>query len=347
MIRGPVLPQMRETLWALVAGHLEAIETGLVLVGEHLDCNDGQFGVIDGLARDASGAPVLLLLAIDGDSLLTARAIAAVEFLDRIGDALAGAVPEGRFVVGGRPRVMVVGNDAASGSLAALQRFGALPLEICRLVPFRIGNSERFAVRWLAGAGEPPVSANDAAENVQTAFAVPEASRGHWQTLARLCERLDPDVRVDGDRYTRRITWRGWLLGQVVVADGTMLAMGPDGVRHSLHTENDVRAFGDRLLRSYAACAGLALAGTAAPPAARPGRQEPAPPGSHCRSLSTGSGGETLRTSISHACLTADEYRALGGAGRPAGEAAEAGAAMETARAAGAEAAARPAMRPD
>ncbi|MBP8299355.1 MAG: hypothetical protein KA020_03235, partial [Planctomycetes bacterium] len=69
MIRGPVLPQMREGLWSLVAGRLEAIETGLLLVLEDLDCSAGRLGAVEGLARDAAGAPVLLTMATDGDAM--------------------------------------------------------------------------------------------------------------------------------------------------------------------------------------------------------------------------------------------------------------------------------------
>ena len=100
MIRGPVLPQLRESLWALVANHLDSIESGLVLAMKDLDCSDGQLGPIDGLARDANGAPVLVLLAVEADALLTARVLGAIEFLGRVGDSLATAIPEGSFRAG-------------------------------------------------------------------------------------------------------------------------------------------------------------------------------------------------------------------------------------------------------
>ena len=83
MIRGPVLPQGRERLWALVAQRLAVIETGLELVSETLDCSGDRHGAIEGLCRDASGAPVLVALAVDGDAMLLPRILAAAEFLDR------------------------------------------------------------------------------------------------------------------------------------------------------------------------------------------------------------------------------------------------------------------------
>ena len=105
MIRGPVLPQSREALWALVVGRLEVIERGLTLVGEGFDCSDGQLGLVDALARDAAGAPVLLVLAIEGDALLLARTIAAADFLHRAGESLGAALPEAAFCSGAQGRV--------------------------------------------------------------------------------------------------------------------------------------------------------------------------------------------------------------------------------------------------
>lgn len=41
MIRGPVLPNARERLWALVASRLAVVEQGLELVESGLDCSHG------------------------------------------------------------------------------------------------------------------------------------------------------------------------------------------------------------------------------------------------------------------------------------------------------------------
>ena len=38
MIRGPVLPKMRDSLWELVSARLDQIESGLTLVLESLEC---------------------------------------------------------------------------------------------------------------------------------------------------------------------------------------------------------------------------------------------------------------------------------------------------------------------
>jgi hypothetical protein len=316
MIRGPVLPQMREGLWALVAGHLDAIETGLSLVLEDLDCSGGHLGTVEGLARDASGAPVLLMLAIDGDVLLSARVLSASEFLSRVGGSLAHAVPEGNFAPGTLGRVLVIGTEAAAASIEALRRLPLPSVGLCRLEPFRVAGAERFAVSWLTSG---PVPAEKATP-VSVEFAVPENHRADWRTIEQLCGRLDPAVRIDGDRFLRRITWHGRLLGEVCSADGGLRGCGADGIGHSLLSPRDVREFGDRLVRRYADLAGLAFEGAspACAPAAR-SREEEVGSGGATRGAPVAMGGETLRSTLSSARVTPEEYSALGGPARLAG----------------------------
>ena len=316
MIRGPVLPQMREGLWALVAGRLEAIETGLLLVLEDLDCSGGRLGAVEGLARDAAGAPVLLTMATDGDALLAGRVLAASEFLQRVGDSLAAAVPEGNFAPGVNGRVVVVGTEGASASLDSLRRLSLPGVALCRLEPFRIGGVERFAVRWLANG--PEAAAKVTAALVD--FAVAADRRADWQTIEQLSLRLDPAVRIDGDRFLRRITWQGRLLGEVCAADGTLRGSGADGVSYRLLSPRDVREFGDRLVRRYAELTGLSMDGgnRAGEPSARPREDEVG----GCVAARNAKGvapGESLRASLSSARLTPEEYSALGGPARLAG----------------------------
>ena len=153
MIRGPVLPQLRDSLWSLVSRRLDAIERGLTLVVEGLDCSGGQLGQVDGLARDAMGGPVLVLLAVDGDALLSARVLSACEFLTRVGDSLVTAVPEANFCSGIGGRVLLVGTEASAASLELLRRLPLPAFQVCRLEPFRLAGTERFAVRWLSADG--------------------------------------------------------------------------------------------------------------------------------------------------------------------------------------------------
>ena len=125
------------------------------MVVEGLDCSGGQLGLVDGLARDAMGAPVLVLLAVEGDALLSARVLSACEFLTRIGDSLVAAVPEANFCCGIGGRVLLVGTDSAATSLESLRRLPLAAFHVCRLEPFRLAGTERFAVRWLPQEGTP------------------------------------------------------------------------------------------------------------------------------------------------------------------------------------------------
>lgn len=312
MIRGPVMPQMREGLWSLVANRLESIETGLSLVLEGLDCTGGQLGVIEGLARDANGAPVLLLLAIDGDALLAARVLSAIEFLDRVGDTLSLAVPEGGFAIGVRGRVLVVGTDTATASFEMLKRLPFTALHLCRLEPFRLAGSERFAVRWLSVAA----SGATAIDGALVEFAVAPAQRAHWQAIVRMCERLDPAVSLSGDRFWRRITWQGNLLGQVVVVDGVLHTGGPDGVRRSVVSAADVREFADQVVRRFAELRGL-VGGRSPSTDAPPGGRLAGNPGAG-KSMTRSAAVDSLRSTLANARLSPEEFSALGAPDRRA-----------------------------
>ncbi|MBL8751171.1 MAG: hypothetical protein JNK78_18580 [Planctomycetes bacterium] len=246
---------MRDALWALVSVRLDAIERGLVLVAEGIDCSAGQTGLVDGLARDANGAPVLLLVATDTDGLLPARTIAACDFLQRVGDAFGAAVPEGNFCAGRTGRVIVVSGDGGRSAVEMLRRLPLVGLEACRLEAFRIGGAERFAVRWLrTGSALSSVPVEDSAP----AFEVPAACRSTWDALESVARRIDPAVAVDGGRFSRRITWRGRLLGEVVAVDGELRALGSDGIARGLAGDRDVRSFADSLVRRHAQFTGLA-----------------------------------------------------------------------------------------
>lgn len=293
MIRGPVLPQAREALWALLAERLDVLERGLVLVAENVDCTDGRFGLADGLARDAMGAPVLLLVATESDAQLPLRVLAAAEFFARTGDALAAAVPEGCFCADRTGRVVVVGGVGGRASLDLVQRLAVDGLQVCRLEAFRIGGAERFAVRWLPTAGGASTERGD--------LDVPATQVASWDAVRQLCQRLDGAIRIDGDRFVRRISLHGRVLGEVAVADGELRATVSGGIERPLAGPADVRAFGDGLLRRYAQVLGLGVA-TGDTAIAAPTRMPAAPV-------------ETLRDTLSAARLSAEEYSALGAPG--------------------------------
>lgn len=325
MIRGPVLPQQRESLWPLVANRLTAIERGLTLVFEGLDCSGGQFGAVDGLARDAGGGPVLLVLATEGDSLLMARVLAASEFLERLGDSLVTALPEAGLSVGAVGRVVVVGTEVVAGVLERLRRLPIAGVHVCCLEPFRIAGSERFAVRWLAAGSVPQVAA-------RPEFAVPAELQPVWQVVSDLCGRLDAAVKIEGDRYVRRVHWRGHVLGEVRVVGGALVGIDDEAAAHELLSVRHARVFGDKLLRAFVRAAGLTLP---TPPAA-PDRGLPRD--AAARMVGGARNGlprasESLRSVLAAAQLSPEEYSALGGPVSAAGgEADGAGVADDVAR---------------
>lgn len=329
MIRGPVLPQLRAGLWSLVKNRLDAIETGLSLVLEGLDCGTEALGAVDGLARDALGGPVLVVLAVEGDALLAARVLAAGEFVQRVGDSLARAVPEGSFRPGVPGRVLVVGSDAAGAALETVRRLPVASLHVCSLAAFRVAGSERFAVRWLrneAAAAATPGAVVAAHVAAEPAFVVAPSRRELWESLARLCQRIDPEVQCDGDRYSRRITWRGRLLGEVRAVDGALLAGATTGAVRDLRELRDVRWFCDQLMRGYAREAGLGLATDAPPPEPPPRATEPASrihaAPRHAVQSRRPSGADSLRATLAAAKLSPEEYSALGAPAASAGDSA-------------------------
>jgi hypothetical protein len=317
MIRGPVLPQQREGLWPLLASRLAMIEQGLALVAEGLDLSSGQLGAIDGLARDAASAPVLLALAVEGDPLLLPRIVAAAEFLERAGDSLATAVPEAKFGVGLPGRILVVGTAVHPLPFAALRRLHVRGVELVCLEPFRLADKERFAVRWLtkdrvAAAGDvDPAGSPEAAEPV-AGLGLTEAMRATWFELERLCSRIDPAVRFDGDRFRRRVTWQGHALGEILVEGGRLVGQCAAGDRFELASRNELRVFGDRLLRHFSRAAGV-LAPSAAAESHSPGLSGAAPRHAAYGRSGLAGPGHGLRAALMAARLSQEEYSALGG----------------------------------
>lgn len=347
MIRGPVLPQQPNTLWSLVATRLGSIEAGLTLVLESFDCSDGELGTIEGLARDASGGGVLVILAVGGDALLQARVLSAGRFLERVGDGLIRSVPEANFCPGVAGRVLVVGSESAADAMRQVCMLPISGLHACMLEPFRVAESERFAVRWLAtqaGTAVASPSGNELAMSQRlkstvdevalqaTDFVVPPACAELWDKLQSISEKIDRAVVVYGDRFSRSFTWNGCLLGEVRVISGSLIATSAAGDHRDLHDMRDVCRFGDQLLRAFVQHAKLDL-GTGLSTKANPsnGRSD-APTGgendrfSSARHAGVGdrndsSNGETLRDSMAASVLSPEEYSALGDSASVAGSA--------------------------
>ncbi len=363
MIRGPVLPQHPNTLWALVSTRLGSIETGLTLVLESFDCSDGEFGAIEGLARDASGGVVLVILAVGGDALLQARALSAGRFLERVGDGLIRSVPEANFCPGVAGRLLVVGSESAADAMRQVCALPIYGLHACMLEPFRVAESERFAVRWLATQATPskivaalPASVDEGVVGqipqvsvdrasvdraavdraaVQAAdFVVPPACVELWDKLRSTAEKIDRSVVVYGDRFSRSFTWNGCLLGEVRAINGSLIATSAAGDVRDLRDMRDVCRFGDRLLRAFVQHAQLDLGrgmfAKANPSNGRSGASSggendrfPAARHAAVGDRSHPFNGETLRDSMAASTLSPEEYTALGDSASVAGSASE------------------------
>ena len=357
MIRGPVLPQQPSTLWALVAARLGSIETGLTLVLESFDCSDGELGTIEGLARDASGGVVLVILAVGSDPLLQARALSAGRFLERVGDGLIRSVPEAHFCPGVAGRVLVVGSESTAEAMRQVCKLPIYGLRACMLEPFRVAESERFAVRWLAtqaaSTGSPAVAnaVETAVETVSddervsrqgsrfstdqdathaTDFVVPVACGELWGKLLSIAEKIDRSVVVCGDRFARNFTWNGCLLGEVRAVGGSLIATSAAGDVRDLRDMRDVCRFGDQLLRAFVQHAqldlGKGLAIKANPSNGRSGARLGSNNDRFPAGRNAGVGGrnhssddETLRDSMAASVLSPEEYSALGDSASVAG----------------------------
>jgi hypothetical protein len=333
------MPQSRDALWSFVSGRLHAIQPGLTLVFDGFDCADGELGAIEGLARDADGAPVLVLLARDGDPLLAQRALAAAAFLERVGDGLALAIPEGGFRGGLTGRALVVAVAGAAAAVRPLVRQASASLQVCALEPFRVAGKERFAVRWLHDGARATATAPNAAERIAAeagaaestaaevgaaaaaATAAPAAGptpahvQALWSRLEELCLRIDQGIRIDAADDRRRITWNGQTLAEVRADADALRGTLPDGSECALSAPADVGAFSNRLLRGYSRLAGLVFAKRSAA-----GGDEDA---AALRAPATRTGLDGLRAAAAAARLTPEEHSALGAPTSAVGDAAE------------------------
>jgi len=303
MIRGPVLPHPREALWRLVASRLGALESGLELVQEGFECSgggevgSGYTAVADALLRDAAGSPVFLVVASEADAGLAGRVLAALSFCERMGDTLGRALPEAGFVPGAGGRVLVVGHATGLSTLDLLRRLAPRGLELCQLEAFRLGGVERCAMRWLGtGQGQPASGL--------PVFSLPEPLQPLWAEVERFVQRLDPVIVIDGDRFQRRFSWLGRLLGRIALADGALVAISADGNAAPLDGAAQVRRWCDQLFRCY-----LALAGASGPAAAAAASSSTGAAPAVGNRLAESGG---LRASLAGARVSAEEYAALG-----------------------------------
>lgn len=305
MISGPVFPRTRGGLMELVERQLDQVERGLAVLETDLELEPGC--EIEALARDAAGRPVLVLLVDPGEPRqITPRLLAARAWLAAGTPLLARALSTPGVDWSLPLRFVVVGFEVSDALVEQLAQAGGGQLDVYELRPFRIG------ARHLLGA-LPRLHAAAAARS-ESGFTVPGGlddgeARGVCSHFLDLMQRLEPDLQVFGDRYSRSFRLDGEVLADLLVHGQGLLVTLP-GVdererRHVITSRTDCAAVVDRIARLYLerAAAELPAPGTVTQP-------RPAPPRSERVSTSPFDG---IRRSVEDARHLSDqEYSILG-----------------------------------
>lgn len=302
---------VRDGLWQLVRQRPELFERGARVVAEHLELGTGELGRVDGLLRDVAGGAILVFATDERDLALPARVFAANAFWQRNSSGLPRALPEAELGEPVRCRLLVVGGRLSPGVVQALEQLRLDHLEVVEVEPFQVGGEERLAIRTMGrrdraqggGPGEVPGELLDAAIDAR--------EREVFAEVATLLGRLDPRIRIDGDRFSRRASMHGRILCEYWYDQERVVGVVPGTPPRPLQGSVDVRSFGDRVARRYLSLRGAAN-GTAAPAAARgpsagQGAAEAGP--------GAGRGFDLLRASVTASRLSHEECSALGDPG--------------------------------
>lgn len=307
MIRGPVIPLTRDGLWRLLEQRPEVVERGLRVVAEALEFGRLEAAYVDGLLRDASGAPVLVFVADDREGALPARVLGAHSFWQRHASGILRALPEAALLDAGRCRLLVVGACLPADLVALLTRLAVPELEILEIDTILVGGQERLVVRSLLAPAAPT------AGPVPLDPSIGAAAVALLAAFESLASALDPRVRIDGDRFSRRASFDGRTLAECWFAAGAVHGAVDGDQGRVLQGAADVRALGDRIARRYLASIGVVVGGAAA--AAAGAAMAPVPAVS-AASEGAGAGARTgfeaLRASVTASRLSREECSALG-----------------------------------
>lgn len=306
MISGPTHPLNRDGLWHLVCERPDLFERGLRVVHAGFGAVGTDAGMSDGLARDAAGAPCLVLIIDRDEPVLLARVLAAHAFVARNAAALSRAIPEAEFEPSGCYRMLLIGAEIPATLSRDLERLQLTNVRVCLVETFRLGGHERVVVRaaWPQTEQVPELDP-----------AVAPAIREQWDALIALLQKLDPALRLDGDRFSRRALWHGRLLCDFWFADDRLLAQVPGGSARTIVARRDVQTFGDQVMRRFVAM--LSERDAAATVGGRPGSSpEPGLPavGTSTVDLPTVDLPtlDAVRSAFGASRLTREEYSALG-----------------------------------
>lgn len=271
MIRSPVRPMARDGLWQLICQQSSVFERGLRVVAENLDLGTGDLGNVDGLLRDAAGRAVLVFVADEHEIALPARVFAAYSFWQRNRDSLPRAIPEAELRGPLDCRLLVIGSRLYPELVEALLRLAIDGLDAIEVESFQVSGLDRLTIRNVLvdggvaaerspagdGLGEFEEVGEDAAGAVPTALnlsldeAIEGGARQIFFELAQVLTRLDSQVHVEGDRFSRRAVFRGGALCEYWYADDRVSGSVPGCDPTLLCDSADVRTFGDKVMRRY------------------------------------------------------------------------------------------------
>ena len=248
MIRGPVLPLLRDGLWRLLKQRTALFERGLRLVAEQVELGTGELAPVDGLMRDAGGAPVLVFTTDDREPTLPARVLAAYAFWVRNADGMARALPEADLREAARCRVLIIGSRLREETVQALVQLQLGALEIVEVDTFRLGAHERSGgqERVVVHAVHGRSAGGSAIDG-----GVSAAAREHLTAFQQMVGRLDAKILVEGDRFSRRASFEGHMLGECWFSDDAVQALVAGGTTQRVDKPADVRAVVDQLARRY------------------------------------------------------------------------------------------------
>ena len=312
MISGPTIPRTADGVRDLIQRHLGVAERGLSLVVEDLDLGHGC--EVEGLARDAAGAPVLVF----GSVPANARSLSM-----RVLNALAWFRSHGRFLVseykdhGLDPaapvRLLVLGLDFLADTVRDLQSLALEGLQVHQFCSFTVGGELRVGVTQLLGGEGQAEAQAGAPEQESTMFQVPSGmppgpGADRCARFLDLVQRMDPRLTASGDRFSRQINLGGSHLAELYVADHTpRVRVHGDGV-YTLDSTDDCLAVVDRLVRQL-------LAAETPPPSptlATPRLATPEGPADRHEGLDEGRFSlEPIRQSVAAASVSRDEHSAL------------------------------------
>ena len=349
MISGPTIPNNLGNLRDLVVSQIGLIEHGLRVLTQDLVL--GHDALVDVLACDATGAPVLLFVAAPESAPgLPARVLGAQLWVRQNGSLLGEELADPDLCMEQPPRLVVVGLEILADTVADLRRREIDGLTILQFCSFTVGGRLRLGLSELLGDGlaGAPVLARGGSDPFRVPSGIVEPPcRALCARFLDLCRKVDPRMTATGDRFSRRLFLGGRLVAALGMTAGKLrihlpgLGPGIAEVEAEL-TQEICLDFVDRVLRfvlamevgvsgpgtdddfeitecvpaSAAASAPMdgSAAGRADLSAGSPAGVPPVPPEPDPRQGSEHdhSSLEPIRRSVANAQLSREEFSALG-----------------------------------